>query len=381
MFIQLGIINYKLIIPFIYPIFFQIRFLIISSQNECFELFLNYLSYLLAGIIFLKVKYNINKSKKKNINYKQDSNTKLSEENIGINENNDLNNDVSNRESKVGKSNEEKKRSCRLKIFVISLTFINLIPMGLEIIAYRTLEDQIDYNFKESCSIFFVILFYVLFSRIILGHKIYNHQILALLIISVCMSFIFIIYIIENSFSMDIVISLIFFSLTFCLYALYDVLGKKLFDSFIISPYYFMFIIGFISLIILLPYEIITYLIDPNWKYNGIIRQIRDNFSLVFLLKLLSGILVGFLWLGGVWLTVYYFTPCHFIISESLAQLLTSLIQNRYKDYNLIEKIICYVSYGIIIFSSLIYNEIVIINNECISKDTKIYIIKRQENE
>ena len=44
-------------------------------------------------------------------------------------------------------------------------------------------------------------------------------------------------------------------------------------------------------------------------------------------------------------------------------------------------KIICYISYGIIIFSSLIYNEIIIINSEIISRDTKINIIRRQGDE
>ena len=54
---------------------------------------------------------------------------------------------------------------------------------------------------------------------------------------------------------------------------------------------------------------------------------------------------------------------------------------SRFKNYMLCTKIICYISYGIIIFSSLIYNEVIIINCEIISKDTKINIINRQGNE
>ena len=82
MFIQLGLINYKLIIPLVFPIFFQLRILIGQTDNGCYELFLNYLSYSFAGIIYLIVRYNTNKSGKKNITAnKQDSDIKSSEEN------------------------------------------------------------------------------------------------------------------------------------------------------------------------------------------------------------------------------------------------------------------------------------------------------------
>ena len=155
----------------------------------------------------------------------------------------------------------------------------------------------------------------------------------------------------------------------FALYALYYVLGKKVFDAFIISPYYLMFAIGLINLIILLSYEIISYLINPNWEFNGVIRQIKYNFSFVFFLEMILNVTVRIFWLGGIWMTVYYYDPCNLIISESISKLLTILIENRFKDYDLTTKIICYISYGIIIFSSLIYNENIIINCKNLNRD------------
>ena len=68
-------------------------------------------------------------------------------------------------------------------------------------------------------------------------------------------------------------------------------------------------------------------------------------------------------------MTVYYYHPCNLIISESISKLLTILIENRFKDYDLTTKIICYISYGIIILSSLIYNENIIINCKNLNRD------------
>ena len=379
MFIQLGIINYKLIIPLIYPIFYQIRFKISKSDNGCYELFINFLSYSLAGVIFLIVRYNTKKLEWENslINRKTTT-TKLTEETIQIDAYNGFNNLLGFKEFEEKKEKRKKKELLKLKIFVVSLAIINLIPMSYEVIGHNTLDDILDLNLKQSSSIFFAILFYTTLSMIFLGHKIYNHQKLSLAIISICMIFVFSSYIIENGLDFNKIMNILYFGLIFGFYALYNVIGKKIFDSFIISPYYLMFSIGIISLAILLPFEIISYLIDPKWEYNGIIRIIFKHFSVRFLIRFISSVVVGFFWLGGIWLTVYYFTPNHFIVSESLSQLLTSLIDGRHISSSIITEIIIY---GIIIFSSLIYNEIIIIKNEIISKDTKIYIMKRQNTE
>ena len=54
MLIQLGIINYKLILPFIHPIFLQIRKLIHKNdKTPFFEFFTNYCGYICHGIVYL----------------------------------------------------------------------------------------------------------------------------------------------------------------------------------------------------------------------------------------------------------------------------------------------------------------------------------------
>ena len=63
MFIDIGFYNYKLLIPLIYPITYQIKkFLINQDFSFLYQVFMNFLSYLLAGFIYLIVLY---RSKKK----------------------------------------------------------------------------------------------------------------------------------------------------------------------------------------------------------------------------------------------------------------------------------------------------------------------------
>ena len=62
--IECGIINYKLIIPFMYPIFFQIRRKIHENEEKpMLEFFTNYLGYLFSGLIYLIIKYRMKKKK------------------------------------------------------------------------------------------------------------------------------------------------------------------------------------------------------------------------------------------------------------------------------------------------------------------------------
>ena len=380
MLIQLGIINYKSIIHFLYPVFYHLRFRIGGTRNNCFQLFLNYLSYSLAGIIYLIVVYRTNTIKTKNKD--NDVNLNRVDQDISIGSFDDLKNDVIIKEIEKKKTKEKRVELCKLKLSVIGLTILNFLPMFLETMLLNS-SLGLDADIKESSTIFFETLFYVSFSRLILHQKIYNHQLFSLAMILGCMSFIFAVYLFEKNLPFfDIMNNLLFFSFVFLLYGLCNVLEKKVLISFIISPYYLMFSLGFLSLIALIIYEIITWsLLGENWEFSGVIKQIKNDISIKFLLLSLFSAIIGFFWLGGIILTIYYFSPCHFIINEVLTQLVTNLLDSRFDNYNKLEKIICYVAYIIIVFFTLVYNEIIIINIDFISKDTRKNIIQRQYND
>ena len=84
---------------------------------------------------------------------------------------------------------------------------------------------------------------------------------------------------------------------------------------------------------------------------------------------------------GGIQLTIYYFTPCHFIISESISQIISTFVNDTDSEYSVYEKVIIHSLFIIILFATLIYNEVIIIKICSLNYNTKKYIRLRQMNE
>ena len=368
MFIEFGILNYKLLIPFIYPLFYQIRRLIHENSKPFYEIFINFFGYLFGGIIYLIVKYRIKSIK--DLNYKKEE--LLRKPSKGVYDQININ-EIENKKSKT--------KMQYLNLFLLSL--INLIPMGIEAFTF----DFINLDFKTGFSLFYTIFFYVLFSRIILGSKVYAHQLFAILIIISCLPVLLIFFF--NSEKEKDTNKLIYNSLLLlfimCFYSLYNTLEKKYYNKYMDSPYHLMFFVGLISICLLTPYEIITVLIfGEDNSFNGIIFQIKQNYkkyTYLYPLILIGDVISAFLWLAGIHLTIYFFNPCHFIISESLSQIITTIIKGIIKQYNDLIEAAIYILYIIIVIASLIYNEIIIINICSLSENTQKKIIKREQNE
>ena len=56
MFIEFGILNYRLLIPLIYPILFQIRRYIHEDTNTFYELLTDFFGYMCGGVIYLIIR-------------------------------------------------------------------------------------------------------------------------------------------------------------------------------------------------------------------------------------------------------------------------------------------------------------------------------------
>ena len=68
MWIEFGDINYKLIIPFIYPFLYQIRKLIHQNDDKAFyEFFTNYCGYFFSGLIYLIIVCRMRKRQNQNV--------------------------------------------------------------------------------------------------------------------------------------------------------------------------------------------------------------------------------------------------------------------------------------------------------------------------
>ena len=402
MWIECGIINYKLIIPLIYPLFYQIRRIIHKNDEKPFlQFFTNYLGYLLSGLIYLFIKWRM---KKKKVITK---NNDLSDKDVDtiVYELNDLFvptfNDSFDRSStssfvkvktlvntktvRSEHSNQialekikiEKKNSKRKHLFILLLVVIYLIPMLLD--AFNP------YAFKTSSSVslFFSIISYVIFGRLILGMKIYTHQIFALIIILVG-NIIIVLLVFIGKETQNFILSLLFIVSIVVLFCLYNNLAKRYFNVYMGSPYYLMFVIGLISICLIFPYEVITVIaFGKITSFNGIFYQMEKNFEKTSLYPLIfiCDIISSFLWIAGIILTIYFFTPCHFIICESISLILSAFISHTLDELSVARQVIIYILFFIIFLGSLIYNEIFIINICSLSKNTQKHIIIRQKEE
>jgi len=359
--------EYQLILPFIYPITYQIRNIMHQNNKPFYDIFINYLGYLLSGIVYLIIKYR----SKNNYNDK---------ETLFINQNNDCT-EKKNTFTQIGEYNQKNKEK-KVKgkyLYLLKLSLLYLVPMF--IIAYA--HKYINYKFLSNIYLFFIIFYYILFSRIILLLKIYSHQILSIIIILICIPILIIFYFInENIKDENLLFNSFLILITGALFSLYNILEKRYYNKYMDSPYHFMFFIGLISLCILIPYELFTIIFfGEDTNFNGILYQMKNNFksySFLYLLLLLADLLCSFFWIAGIHLIFYFLQPCHFIISESISQIISTFIAGHIKNYSIGNKISIYILYIIIVVSSLIYNEVIIINIGNLSTNTKKKIISRE---
>ena len=397
MWIECGIINYKLIIPFIYPIFHPIRILIHKDEEKLIlEPFIAYIGYLLSGFIYLIIKFRM--KKKDTLLNENNSNNGIKPIVLELNNSSSsfLEESKDNRETRINtivnkkiikkeinqidlkRKDLEKKESKRKHLFILLLAIIYLIPMNLN--AFNP------YSFKmgSSASLLFSIISYVLFSKIILGMKIYSHQIFSLIIILVSNIITILLELIGNN-NDNIFLSLLFIFIIVTLFGLYNILVKKYFKIvYTGSPYYLMFMIGLFSICIIILYETITVsAFGKNTKFNGLFYQIEKNFLEIKLYPLIfiADIITGFFLVTGIILTIYFFTPCHFIISESISQILASLVRKNLMRLTIARQVIIYILFLVILLGGLIFNEIFIINIGSLSQNTKKHITQRQKEE
>ena len=369
--IEFGFLNYKLLILLLFPIFYQIRRFVL--KNETTQPLYGYLkrsiSYSLSVIFYLLVIYRSRNHQILSTSINPEGRISAIDE--------------------INLENERNKKQRKIKKLtsVFLLSIINMIPMLAETFA---LNQEFYKLFHESFGILFAFLFYSFFSAIFLHSKIYKHQFISLFIISFCsLIFLFInIYTKRNEINIgffDLIKTLLCFILIFGFYALYNVLVKNHFEIHLNNPYHLMLFIGLFSLILTIPLDLFVYFYDEKSEiFIYIINKIKSlslSDSLLFFLKFIFDIISGFIELWGIILTLYYFTPCHYITSLIIMQILSKFISWISGGDGWFLIFIYNLLYGIIIFSSLVYNEIIIIHLWSMEKNTFKYISLRQKLE
>ena len=384
MWIEFSEFNIKLLLPLIFPIFKRVqdytKKTYLKKDNQIFKTFRYFGSYIFSIIPFLIIKYRIKNSKtKEKDNQLNDDNNNNNEKLPEARTLSALNYSLTNQITELKKKND-KKRTIYNIIFLIILCAIGLLCYFFR--WWFELEEFSEA--KQSIGIFFEIFDYIALSYFILKQKLYKHHFVSSGIIAVLLIILFIISIPfrkNNKFFLSIVY---FFFYSLC-FGSYDILGKKYMIKFFVTPYFFMFIVGLINVCFLLIYELFAYFF--NRDISGITIGFRENINRVgdaflFILDLI----VQDIWNLGIWLTVYYLTPCHYFISEYISEYVYYMIEAVPKNgtvsfYSTTNIVIFSICYFINFLCCLIFNEVFILNFWGLDYNTRKRINQRISKE
>jgi hypothetical protein len=264
----------------------------------------------------------------------------------------------------------EKKSA--LKIFSILFFMSFLVIFGL-----------IGNLFTINKNVFEKRLYYLLllpfFSKIILKSELFKHQILSLFIsiIGIILLFIPIALKIQQS---DILYNILIFFISTARSFIF-VMVKLLTHKYFLSPYFCLLYIGFFSLIILLVGFIIFYIIKDH-NLNNFIKNFRDEDLLSVTYLILT---IIFTLINNVlsFLVIFYFSPTLLMVTDIIHPIIKwiiSLFKNG-KEYKILDIILNSIGYSLVLFFSLIYNEIIISNFFGLNRKTIKYLDEKQREE
>ena len=225
----------------------------------------------------------------------------------------------------------------------------------------------------------FYLFFIPLFSKILLKQDIYKHQYFSLLISII--SIIFLIIPLCSHFEKEFIVPNILNFIKGIIYSLFLVITKFLVEKYYISPLKICLIIGIISIIVnLIGYTIYCLIINDfglftDWldfsEYN--IMSISIHYILLILFFTISEL--------TLFLSLFYFYPTLIMITNIISPLLVWIFVIIFLGAPTIEIILCPIGYLIAIFSTFIYNELIILNCYGLNKNTKKFVNKRINKE
>ena len=265
------------------------------------------------------------------------------------------------------------------KVFLIVLCGLSMFSCFYFSIFYR---EEFSYT-NQSLGTFFYIIFYVVLSHFILKQKLYKHNFICLGIISfdlLLILFVITLFYMDGGDIFPSILFQIFFAL---LFGSFDILGRKYMDIYFNTPYFLHLIIGVINLVLILIVELFINILDLD--INGVIIGFKNNInSVAMIFNFILDIILQCLWTIGIRATVYYFTPCHFFISNYISEYIYYLmIALSVEDdfYSTSNIVIFSIIFFINLFCCLIFNEVIILNFWKLDYNTRKRIQERQSVE
>ena len=233
MIIQLGLINYKYLFLFLFPIFHQMRILIRYKEDKedkedpYYKSFNKFLSLLFCGFIHLIIKCMIKRKKKNQIIELQKN------EQIGVNEDEHIL-ELNPQNTIYGKiyekliEEEQEKIKFQNKNNILFILLISILQM-IATLFKNIFKKDINPHLLNNLPILIESIFVIIFSMIFLGFSLYIHQYLSLAIILICIIIFYIESIIyETNLKMiEVFQNFIYIFFYEKIYCLSDVLGKK----------------------------------------------------------------------------------------------------------------------------------------------------------
>ena len=350
-------LNKYFLIPFLCPVFCMLTnfFLNLIMENketkkiDFFMIIFIEFSYISAGLIhFISYfKNNFNKANK-NKDLTQVSSTGIEY----------IYNDV----------NPDNFKSNKIKILILLLSLILCFIDLLEIFI-------IDKNVFEKR--FYFLFFIPIFSKIILKENIYKHQYFSLIIAISGIIFLFIPVCLKLE-SDDIVPNILNF-ISGILNTLLIVIIKYLTEKYYISPLKISLNFGIIAIF----FNCIGFIIYSLVKYHDF-SYFNDCFNysqklnkiLISIYYILTFIFATILQLLTL-LAIYYFSPTLIMVTDIISPFLFWITLTIRSGKVTTEVYFNPIGYVIVLFSSFIYNEIIIFNFCDLNKNTKKFVNKR----
>lgn len=380
MWIELSELNFKLFIPLIFPIFKRIqdaeKKLYIIKDNQIFKSFRYFTSYILS-FIFLIIIYFRTRQKQNGTKKDEEINELLKRQTLVISETASISLTQTNTINEL-KIKNTKKRSLQ------SIAFLAVLcAMGLFCYFFRHFFEEDYYrDAKQSIGIFFDIACYIILSYFILKQKLFLHSYVSAGIMAFILLILFIISIFYITW--DIIWRSFFYYFFYSLsFVLYDILKKKYMKMFFNTPYFMMVVIGIVNTTFTVIYDLIAHAVDNDNK--GLINGLKKNINSTgdFFLMVLE-IFLQLFWNLGIWLTIYYLTPCHYFISEYISEYvyyLQNASESNADFYKKANVVVFSIAYFINFACCLIFNEVFILNFCGLDYNTNKRIIERTKKE
>ena len=266
--------------------------------------------------------------------------------------------------------NKDNSKTIKTYILILSLMFAIDDLFWVIILYENTLEPRL-----------FHLIFIPLFSKIILKEKIYKHQYFSLLITLI--GYIFLIIPVFLNFTEEDIIPNIMNFIQGINFPLFLVLVKNIVEKYYVPPLKISLIIGISTLSInIIGYTIYSLINDLDFKY---FTDIFDFSNVENTFEIIIYFLLFFIFATATQLTlflsVFYFSPTLIMVTGLISPILMFISNYIIDEYSLTEIILNSIGYLITLFSTLIYNEIIIFNCWGLNKETKKFVNKRIDEE